>query len=193
MIRSRNIVFLLLLTAFLAGCASRSPWPFEQVQRQPEPPPQRQQQGQATPLPKRQQPQIIQPTRPNRPVPANAPRRPADVSSPAVMALLGTADQQLRNGQLQRAAAVLQRALSIDPRNPFIYQRLAAVRLAQQQFGQVEALAYKSNSLAVNNPFIQADNWNLIAEARRASGNLSGQRRALNHVERLRLHNAALQ
>src|SRR5699024_12705678 len=114
------------------------------------------------------------------------------VSSPAVMTLLQASDKQVRSGNLSRAGAMLQRALGIEPRNPFIYQRLAAVRLAQQQYGQVEALASKSNSLANNNPFIQADNWALIAKARAESGDTAGQRQARARAKQLRLHSAAL-
>src|SRR5699024_8283532 len=162
-----------------------------QQQQQQQPPAQR---GQGTPLPQRQRPQIVQPPQqqqqqPNRPLP---PSSPAQVSSPAVMSLMHAADKQMQGGELSRASAILQRALGIEPRNPFIYQRLAAVRLAQQQYGQVEALASKSNSLAANNPFIQADNWALIARARAKSGNVAGQRQARARVKQLRLHSAAL-
>lgn len=183
-----NRILLLLAITLLAGCATQSPRPVP-PQPQEQPPPQR---GQVTPLPPRQQPQIVQPTRPARPNRPLPPSQPAQISSPAVMTLLQGADQQMRAGNLPRASAILQRALGIEPRNPFVYQRLAAVRLAQQQYGQVEALASKSNSLANNNPFIQADNWALIAKARAESGNAAGQRQAWARVKQLRLHSAAL-
>lgn len=109
------------------------------------------------------------------------------------MALLGHADTQARAGHMRSAAATLQRALNIEPRNPFIYQRLAAVRLAQKQLDQAAALAYKSNSLAVGNPFIQADNWRLIAEVMRLRGDSAGQREAMQRVRQYRLQSAALQ
>src|SRR5699024_4293022 len=132
----------------LAGCATQAPHRLPPAQEQQQPPAQR---GQVTPLPPRQQPQIVQPTRPNRqsnrPLPPN---QPSDISSPAVMSLLRGADKQMQTGDPSRALAIFHRALGIEPLNPFIYQRLAAVRLAQQQYGQVEALASKSNSLAAN-------------------------------------------
>lgn len=106
---------------------------------------------------------------------AKAPPRSAEaVSSPAVMSLMGRADTLANGGHMGDAAATLERALDLDPRNPFIYQRLAAVRLAQGQAGQAEQLAMKSNSVSDNNPFVEAGNWRLIAEARHSQGDDQG-------------------
>lgn len=107
----------------------------------------------------------------NQPLP---PRSAEQVSSPAVRSLLGRADTLARNGNMDLASSTLERALDLEPRNPFIYQRLAAVKLAQDQPGQAEAMARKSNSVGGNNPFVRADNWQLIAEARRAAGDAAG-------------------
>lgn len=188
--RLHTRIVLLMVGIFLAGCAGRSAFPPPQTPRKP--PEQQSPMGKVTPLPGAQQPQVVRPTRPNRPQRPLPPSKPKQISSSAVMALLGRADTEVRSGQLSRAAAILQRALNIEPRNPFIYQRLAAVRLAQQQYGQAETLAYKSNSLAVNNPFIQADNWVLIAESRRMRGDQAGRSQAMAKVKRLRLQSAAL-
>lgn len=106
------------------------------------------------------------------------PRSASQVSSPAVMSLLSRADTLAKAGHMDAAAATLERALNLDPRNPFIYQRLAAVRLAQSQPGQAEQMAMKSNSVSNDNPFVKASNWKLIAEARRQSGNDRGAQRA---------------
>src|SRR5699024_3014427 len=116
------------MTALLAGCAGTQP----PTRTQPEPsqPP-----GQVTPLPSGQRPQVNQqqqqaPGEAEKPLPPSSPK---EISSPAVMALLGTADKLARAGHFDRSASTLQRALNIEPRNPFVYQRLAAVRLAQGQ------------------------------------------------------------
>lgn len=106
------------------------------------------------------------------------PRSASEVSSPAVMSLLSSADTLAKAGHMDAAASTLERALNLDPRNPFIYQRLAAVRLAQNQPGQAEQMAMKSNSVASSNPFVESSNWKLIAEARRAAGNRQGAQRA---------------
>lgn len=106
------------------------------------------------------------------------PRDPAEISSPAVMSLLGSADTLAKAGHMDASASTLERALDIEPRNPFVYQRLSAVRLAQGQAGQAEQMAMKSNSLAGDNPYVEAGNWRLIAEARRTSGNSRGASQA---------------
>lgn len=87
-----------------------------------------------------------------------------------MIALLSHAEDRREAGELDRAAATVERALDVEPRNPFVYHRLASLRLAQDQPGQAEALARKSNSLGGDNPYLQARNWELIARARRARG-----------------------
>lgn len=106
------------------------------------------------------------------------PKKASDVSSPAVMSLLGSADTLANSGHMEAAASTLERALGLEPRNPFIYQRLAAVRLAEGQNGQAIQMAKKSNSVSSNNPFVEARNWQLIAEARRQAGNTRGAQKA---------------
>lgn len=103
---------------------------------------------------------------------------PARPQSPAVVALLGQAEQQANDGNLESASASLERALRIDPRNPVLWHHLATVRLAQGQSAQAEQLAVKSNSLAPGNAVQQALNWQLIAQARREQGDTSGAAQA---------------
>lgn len=102
------------------------------------------------------------------------PRTAEEASGPAVLALLSHAETQREAGELDRAAATVERALDVEPRNPFVYSRLAALRLIQGQPGQTEALASKSNSLGGDNPYLQARNWTLIARARRMRGDSLG-------------------
>lgn len=87
---------------------------------------------------------------------------------PAVVALLDTAERQANSGDLEAAAASLERAIRIDPRNPVLWYHLATVRLSQGDSQAAEQLAAKSNSLASGNTVQQARNWQLIARARRA-------------------------
>jgi len=75
------------------------------------------------------------------------------------------ADEALRN-----AAASLERALRIEPRNPRLWNELAQVRLRQGQYAQAESLAARSNSWAGNDSALRADNARIIAEAREISG-----------------------
>lgn len=95
--------------------------------------------------------------------PAFAPNRP-------VLVLVEKAEAQRAAGDLAGAAATLERALRIEPRNPHLLNRLARVRLQQGSYDQADSLASKSNALAGDAPALQRDNLSIIAEARRASG-----------------------
>jgi cytochrome c-type biogenesis protein CcmH/NrfG len=108
--------------------------------------------------------------------PANGPVSAVAVSTQpaAVGALLQQAEQQANAGDLESAAASLERAIRIDPRNPVIWFHLATVRLSQGEPSQAEQLATKSNSLAPGNHAQQSRNWLLIAQARRQLNNGSG-------------------
>lgn len=98
------------------------------------------------------------------------PQQESAPSNNAVIALLDNAGQQSRSGKLDSAAAALERALRIEPRNPEIWHRLAAIRLQQGQFDQAASLAAKSINLAGNNPDLIARNKTIIAQARQRQG-----------------------
>jgi len=89
-------------------------------------------------------------------------------------------------GQLARAAASLERALRIEPRNPRLWQELARVRLKQGDFAQAESVAARSNSWAGDDDQLRAENWRLIARAREARGDTAGARAALELAEKQR-------
>src|SRR5699024_855679 len=92
-----NRILLLLGIAVLAGCATHPPVPAPQPQPEPQEP-----RGEATPLPSGQRPEITRPPQqqaPSRPLPPSSPKQ---VSSPAVMALLGSADTLARSGHMGR-------------------------------------------------------------------------------------------
>ncbi|GEM_PF-914865 len=100
-------------------------------------------------------------------------------ASPAVMSLVNSADKAMNQQKPDRAGSLIERALNLAPRNPFLYQKLAAIRLAQKQPGQAVQLARKSNSLAGSNPFIKQMNWQLIAQADKDQGHKSAGRQAV--------------
>lgn len=66
----------------------------------------------------------------------------------AVIALLDNAGQQHDAGKLESAAATIERALRIEPKNPQLWHRLALVRLEQGQYNLAANLAAKSSSFA---------------------------------------------
>lgn len=96
----------------------------------------------------------------------------------AVQVLQRRANDQLSAGDYTAAAASLERALRIAPRDAKLWNSLAHVRAAQKRYAQVEQLASKSNQLSNGNARLNAENWGLIADARRARGDRSGARQA---------------
>ena len=93
-------------------------------------------------------------------------------SSPneTVLALLSQAKLQERAGQPERAAAVIERALRIDPKNAELWYRLALLRLQQGQYAQASSLAAKSKALAHSDPQLQRKNETLMQQSRILSG-----------------------
>jgi Tfp pilus assembly protein PilF len=96
----------------------------------------------------------------------------------AIAGLMDSARADAAAGRLANAAATLERALRIEPRNPRLWQELARVRLKQGQYAQAESVAARSNSWAGSDNALRAENWRLIAEAREARGDAEGARQA---------------
>jgi cytochrome c-type biogenesis protein CcmH/NrfG len=90
-----------------------------------------------------------------------------------------TARADAASGNLASAAASIERALRIEPRNPRLWHELARVRLKQAQYAQAENVAARSNSWAGEDRALRAENWRLIAESRRARGDTEGAQKAL--------------
>lgn len=84
----------------------------------------------------------------------------------ATTSLLAKADTQEQVKQWERAAAYLERALRIEPRNGYLWHRLARVRLQQGQYGQAGNLIQKSNALAGNDPELKLKNQQLLEQLR---------------------------
>jgi Flp pilus assembly protein TadD len=84
----------------------------------------------------------------------------------AVAGLLESARSDAAAGKLVTAAASLERALRIEPRNPRLWQELARVRLQQGDFAQAESTAARSNSFAGNDGALRAENQRIIEQAR---------------------------
>jgi tetratricopeptide (TPR) repeat protein len=84
----------------------------------------------------------------------------------AVATLLAKADKREEQAQWERAAALLERALRIEPRNARLWHRLAKIRLQQGRYAMAESLAQKSNALAKDDEELKQDNAELIEAAR---------------------------
>jgi len=132
-----------LIAAALGACAAPQPAPVE-----------------STPPPPVAAPAVEQPA----PVPP--PASPAVKESIAVAGLMDSAHADAAAGRLPDAAATLERALRIEPRNPRLWQELARVRLQQGDFLQAESLAQRSNSWAGSDSALRAENARIIEQAR---------------------------
>ncbi len=119
------------------------------------------------------------------PVVEPAARQPASSGNVAVAALMQSARSDTAAGRLANAAATLERALRIEPRNPRLWQELARVRLKQGEYAQAESVAARSNSWAGGDSALRAENWRLIAQAREARGDADGARAALETAGRI--------
>jgi cytochrome c-type biogenesis protein CcmH/NrfG len=115
--------------------------------------------------------------------PESTPPPVARSENVAVAGLMESARADAAAGKLSTAAASIERALRIEPRNPRLWQELARVRLQQTQFVQAENMAARSNSYAAGDNALRAENWRLIAQAREARGDADGARSARESAE----------
>ncbi len=100
--------------------------------------------------------------------------RAEDISGAAVTSLMRQARAALDAGQPAQAAAPLERALRIEPRNYFVWSLLAKSYLAQKNYSQADNIAGKSNALARGNIYVEIENWTTISAARAAMGDAAG-------------------
>ncbi len=96
----------------------------------------------------------------------------------AVIALLDRAGLDNKAGKREAAGASLERALRIEPRNPWLWLELAQVRLGEGQYAQAITLARKSNSFAGRQPRLLSESWQLVGQALVAQGDTAGAEQA---------------
>ena len=87
-------------------------------------------------------------------------------TSRTVLALLDQATKQQQMGSPEKAAATLERALRIEPKNARLWHRLAVIRFEQGQYSLAESLAAKSSTLAQGDWHLQEQNAELIQQVR---------------------------
>ncbi|MDR6927020.1 tetratricopeptide repeat protein [Pseudomonas sp. BE134] len=97
-----------------------------------------------------------------------AERRAPSQSNSASTTLIETASRQYETGQLDQAAATLERALHIQPNNPATLHYLGVLRLQQGQYQQAETLAVRSNMRVGRNVELRNRNFQLIQAAQQA-------------------------
>lgn len=167
-----RVCVLVCVAAALAGCAtSRSThrvWPQDDPA------------ARGTPVPSapNSAPEPLYPDAGAADAPPQYPRSAEDISSAAVTSLMRQARSALSAGQPDQAAAVLERALRIEPRNYFVWSMLGQTYLAQGNYTQADSVARKSNALARGNVYAEVVNWRTIAAARQGLGDGMGAQAA---------------
>ena len=104
------------------------------------------------------------PPAPAEPLPL--PRTAPPVSS-ASQALLTQSRGHSAAGRYEEAAASIERALRIEPRQPVLWLELGNIRLKEGDFAQAESLGRKALSLAIGDEALTARAEQLIATAKR--------------------------
>ena len=94
----------------------------------------------------------------------SAPQISSKPTSGTVLALLSQAKEQEKAGNPEKAAAVLERALRIEPKNPQLWYRLALLRLQQGQLDLARSLAAKSSALAQGDEDLQVKNRTIMEQ-----------------------------
>ena len=79
--------------------------------------------------------------------------------------LLDNAANQVEQREFDQAAATLERALRLEPKNAEIWHSLAQVRLHQGHYQQAEAMAEKSKHLSIDDSSLHERNNHVIAIA----------------------------
>jgi cytochrome c-type biogenesis protein CcmH/NrfG len=117
--------------------------------------------------------------------PVERPGSSPDSSQKAVASLVESAHADTAAGRLANAAASMERAIRLAPRNARLWQELARLRLQQGEFAQAEHVALRSNSLTRGDASLRLENWNIIAQAREARGDTAGASSARELAKRI--------
>ncbi len=101
-----------------------------------------------------------------------------DALSPAARSLIQRADSLMASGDAQAAVSQLERAQRIAPRSAQVYFKLSEAYVALDQLGSAEQFTLKGLSLAGSDSSLQRAGWLLLADIRRARGNMAGANQA---------------
>ena len=107
-------------------------------------------------------------------------------SSPAIVALLEEANQAESEGDTASQIAILERAVRIEAKNAYLWNRLARANMRNGKWQQVLNMARRSNSLAGGNHQLQLDNWNLILQVKEKVNDKQGMLEAKEMIQKLR-------
>lgn len=173
---------LMALTLTVAGCASGPGGgsiyvPAGSSSRDEAPEPPLVGDGNDEPRVERKSEQPQEPVRqPQRSSPSY--QEAGDTLPPAAASLIQRAGSLMAAGDAQAAVGQLERAQRIAPRSAEVYFRLSEAYVALDQLGSAEQFTLKGLSLAGSNSSLQRSGWMLLADIRRARGNVAGAAQA---------------
>lgn len=163
------MVSALVLGGVLAGCALLNPPPSFTSENTPAN--SRSQEQQAPPAPAAaSQPAAPPGAQPPPPPEQQAPQQQEFTLGAAASALVGDAHTQEQSHNFGLAAENLERALSIEPRNPLVWIELGRENILAGNPSQAYGMGRKALYLASGDPRAQASAWQLIAASLRAQG-----------------------
>ncbi len=96
-----------------------------------------------------------------------APLRTAPPVSSASRALLSQSRAHQATGDYDLAAASIERALRIEPRQPVLWLELGYIRLEEADYAQAESMGRKALSLSAGDAALSAQAEELIAAAKK--------------------------
>jgi tetratricopeptide (TPR) repeat protein len=100
-----------------------------------------------------------------RPVVPPPPLEYKPVTGPAA-ALFSDAETALQSGRLAESEMLLERALRIEPRNPYYWHTMAQVKYRQGHYRETVQFCLKANSLAGKESQLAARNKELLGQAK---------------------------
>ena len=99
--------------------------------------------------------------------PPAPPARTAPPAGAAARTLLTQSRAHQATGDYAQAAASIERALRIEPRQPLLWLELGTIRLKEGDFAQAESLGRKALSLSAGDATLTAKSEQLIATAKK--------------------------
>jgi len=112
-------------------------------------------------------------------------RESGDELPAAALSLIRDAEQLLSRNDAAGAIARLERAQRIAPGSAGVYFKLAEAYVSGSNLGAAEQFTLKGLSLAGNDARMQRSGWLLLADIRRARGNLAGAGQAEDRARAL--------
>jgi len=109
----------------------------------------------------------------------------ADALPAAASSLIRNAEDLLAAGNAQAAISQLERAQRIAPRSAAVYFSLSEAYVAMGQLGSAEQFTLKGLSLSGRDSSLQRAGWLLLADIRRARGNMAGADQAEARAARM--------